>query len=102
MAKCGIRIKLDVKKLQKELFFLANSGAVYADLTTFVDLVDKDQYGNSGFITQDVSKDARESGTKGPIVGNVSVFWSDAGPPEAKQARQQPAAVVDDGMGIPF
>ena len=102
MAKCGIRIKLDVKKLQKELFFLANSGAVYADLTTFVDLVDKDQYGNSGFITQDVSKEDREAGTKGPIVGNVSVFWSDAGQPAQQKSAPQKATVVDDGQDIPF
>jgi hypothetical protein len=103
MSKIGVKLKIDVKKLQKELFFIANSGAVYADLTTFIDLDNKDRYDQNGFISQDVSKEAREAGTKGPIVGNVSVFWSDLG-----QAQQQPtkqsAPVADDfdGEQIPF
>ena len=79
---------------------MASSGAVYADLTTFIDVDNKDQYDQNGFVSQDVSKEDREAGTKGPIVGNVSVFWSDAGQPAKQQPAPQKAAVVDDD--IPF
>ena len=30
-----------------------------------------DQYGNTGFITQDTTKEERESGIKGTILGNI-------------------------------
>jgi hypothetical protein len=33
-----------------------------------------DQYGNHGFIVQSVSKEERESGVKGTVLGNVKIF----------------------------
>ena len=64
-----IKAKLDLKKLDKELFFNADSGAVYADLVLI-------ETPNSNFsdymIVQDISKEKREAGEKGPIVGNAS------------------------------
>jgi hypothetical protein len=33
-----------------------------------------DKYGNHGFIVQSVSKEERESGVKGTVLGNVKIF----------------------------
>ena len=59
MAKIGISIKLDVKKLDKARFFAAQSGALYVDLTMFLDPDNEGQYGDHGFLTQSTSKEER-------------------------------------------
>jgi hypothetical protein len=73
----------------------------------FIDLDELDQYGNSGMITQDVSKEEKQAGTKGAILGNGKVFWKDEG--QAPQARAPvtsktaPLPPVDDFEdSIPF
>jgi hypothetical protein len=79
----------------------------YLDATVFIDLDELDQYGNSGMITQDVSKEEKQAGTKGAILGNSKVFWRDEG--QAPQARAPvtsktaPLPPVDDfDDDIPF
>lgn len=71
--KVGISVKLDVTKIDKNRLFKGEKGT-YLDLTTFVDLAQVDQYGNNGFISQSVSKEEREQGMQGAILGNVKVF----------------------------
>ncbi|MGL6296234.1 MAG: hypothetical protein ACRC3K_07515, partial [Plesiomonas sp.] len=56
-----------------------------------------DQYGNSGMITQDVTKDEKASGVKGNILGNCKVFWKDQqqtqqAPQQRQQAQHVPPA----------
>ena len=43
---------------------------LFLNLTMFENKDGKDRYENDGFIAVDVSKEARESGVKGPIIGN--------------------------------
>ena len=88
MAKVGLNVRIDVTKLDKSRFYKGAKGT-YLDLTTFIDLENKDQYDNNGFITQSQSKEEREAGnTQMPILGNVRVFYSDNG----LQSSQQPAS----------
>jgi len=74
MSKIGIRVKLNVSKIEKQRLFKGSKG-LYLDCTAFIDLDQQDQYGNNGFCSQDVSKEEREQGVKGPILGNVQVFY---------------------------
>ena len=75
----------------------------YLDATIFVDLDQKDQYGNNGMITQDVSKDEKAQGVKGNILGNGTIFWSDnSAPQQPQQPQQQPPAMDDFDDDIPF
>jgi hypothetical protein len=68
----------------------------------FVDIDQADQYGNHGMITQDETKENRDAGKNGAILGNCKVFWKDQQQPSAKQhsnhGRQtpQPAPAYDD------
>lgn len=78
MAKIGVSLNLNVSKIDKERLFRGEKG-VYCDATVFIDLDQLDQYGNSGMITQDVTKDEKQNGVKGNILGNCKVFWSDTG-----------------------
>jgi hypothetical protein len=77
----------------------------YLDATVFIDLDELDQYGNSGMITQDVSKEERQAGTKGAILGDSKVFWRDEGqaPQAAKpQGNNGPDPVDDFSDDLPF
>ena len=88
MSKIGISIKIDVKKLDKARFFAAQSGALYVDLTMFLDPDSEGQYGDHGFITQSTSKEEREQQVQMPILGNGKIFY---GLQEMKSGGNQPA-----------
>lgn len=87
MSKVGISISIDVTKIDKSRLFQGQKGT-YLDLTTFVDLDNKDQYENNGFISQSTSKEEREQNVQTPILGNVKVFYSG----EGQQSQPQPAS----------
>ena len=108
-----IRIKLDVKKIDKSFLFTGAKG-IYCDLTLLENKEGKDQWDNDGFIVQDVGKENREKGIKGPIIGN----WKHVGdrqgggqqrqaPPQAQPRPQQkpaqtPAEDYQEEDDIPF
>lgn len=75
--KIGVNLKIDVTKLDKTKFFKAKTGAVYADLTVFIDPNHEDQYGYHGGITQALTKDERDANVKPKYLGNAKVFWKD-------------------------
>lgn len=96
MSKIGISIKLDVKKLDKARFFAAQSGALYVDLTMFLDPDNEGQYGDHGFATQSTSKEERDQGVQMPIIGNGKIFYglnelkaTGTQAPAPQQAQQQ-------------
>lgn len=101
--KIGIRLKLNVSMIEKARLFKGKKGT-YLDATVFIDVDQQDQYGNNGMITQDVSKEERDSGVKGPILGNVEVFYNDSQQqqqePQQQAPQQQPVDDFDDD--IPF
>ena len=90
MSKIGISIKLDVKKLDKARFFAAQSGALYVDITMFLDPNNEGQYGDHGSIT----KEEREQQVQMPILGNGKIFYGlqelkGAGNQQQSQQQQQ-------------
>jgi len=106
MSKIGVQVKIDVSKIDKALLYKGSKG-VYLDATVFIDVDTPDQYGNHGMVTQDISKEAKDAGEKGPILGNVKVFWKDSnqaqkptGKPTGKPARSTKGDSFDDD--IPF
>ncbi len=74
MSKIGVSIKIDVTKIDKNRLFQGKNGAKYLDCTTFIDTDNPGQYGDHGFISQDVTQEERQQGTRGAILGNVKVF----------------------------
>lgn len=95
MSKVGIHLKLDVSKIDKSLLFKGQKGT-YLDATVFVNLDQADQYGNNGMITQDETKENRDGGKNGPILGNCKVFWKESGLSAQPQGRAaQPVAPYD-------
>ncbi len=103
MAKIGLEISIDVTQIDKARLFQGKKGK-YLTLTGFVNLEEKDQYDNNGFITQKKNKDEPKD-MKMPILGNSRVFWSDM--EQQQQGYQQapqasPASNFDDLDDCPF
>jgi hypothetical protein len=66
-----IRITVNIDQIDEARLYQGKKGR-YLDLTLF--LKDEvDQYGNHGFVTQNISKEEREGGVKMPIIGNAKV-----------------------------
>jgi hypothetical protein len=84
----AIKIKLDVSKIPKSKIFIGQKGK-YLDLILVENKNGTDQYGQDGFVSVDTTKEERESGVKGVIVGN----WKHLGQkPQSQQPPQrQPA-----------
>lgn len=100
MSKATIigRLRIDVTKILKQHIYEGKKGK-YLDVTIW-DKGEEDQYGYHGFASQEIGKQAREAGEKGPIIGN----WrrdeprQHAKPAAPKPAPAQPTADDD----VPF
>jgi len=65
----AIKLKIDVKKIRKEDLYQGTKGT-YLDAVLFENRDGQSDYGDDGYIVQGISKEAREAGEKGPIIGN--------------------------------
>ena len=97
-------VKINVTKIDKSALFEGKNGK-YLDLVLFDNKGGVDQYGNHGFVTQDIGKQRREAGERGPIIGN----WKEVGGFVPQQPTRHEQAKVnayqpqdDDNDEIPF
>jgi hypothetical protein len=82
--------------LEANNVFVGKSGS-YLELTLFDNRDGTDQYGYEGYAAVSMSKQRREAGEKGPIVGN----WKHVGQKQTPQAK--PVAEVDEDFeDVPF
>lgn len=96
-----ISIKINVTRINKARLHKGEKGT-YLNVVLF----DKpDKFGNGGFVKEDVSKEDREAGIEGNIIGSWKEFGTkkptkeyDSNPP----ARPSGPAPVDDSDDIPF
>jgi hypothetical protein len=77
-----IKLKIDVTKIDKSKLFKGAKGT-YLDAVVFLK-DEADQYGNNGMIVQSVTKEEREQGVKGVILGNAQL-----GAPSQQQPTEQ-------------
>ena len=88
-----LALKIDVSKIDKERLYKGQKGT-YLDAIVFVKDED-DQYGNNGMITQQVSKEERQNGIKGSILGNVKIVGQ-------TDSIAQPTQAKGDTEDLPF
>lgn len=69
MARPIIELKITREKIDPKHCFKGKKGT-YLDAALFENERGRDEFENDGFISQRVSKEAREAGEKGPIIGN--------------------------------
>lgn len=78
--------KIDVTKIDRSAIFEGRKGK-YIDIIIWENKDGRDQYGNDGSIQQDIGKERRQAGEKGPYIGS----WKDTEQSETYQPRQQSA-----------
>jgi len=71
MADKIIRLKLDVSKIDKTKLYKGEKGTYLSCTLLLNDATDN--YGNNGMIVQETTKEERDSGIKGAILGNCKV-----------------------------
>lgn len=64
-----ISLSIDVSKINAKRLYKGKKGQ-YLSATLFLK-EDVDQYGNNGFIVESITKEEREAGQKGTILGNA-------------------------------
>lgn len=83
-----VSLKIDVSKIDKSKLFKGEKG-VYLDAVLFLN-EELDDYGNNGMIVQNATKEERENGERGAILGNSK--------PIKKQEPEQLSEEDEDGL----
>ena len=95
-----ISLKIDVTKIDKSKLFQGKQG-------TYLDAVlietPNNQYGDSHMIVQSVSKEERDQGIKGAILGNARTFGQQTQTPNEQLRETQEYNKADNGSdGLSF
>jgi hypothetical protein len=69
-----ISLNIDVSKIDQRRLYKGKKGQ-YLSATLFLK-EEVDQYGNNGFIVESITKEEREAGQKGTILGNAKFMAS--------------------------
>ena len=98
-----IRAKINCSAIDKKRLFQGKKG-LYLNITLLPNKGGKDAYDNDYLIVEDVSKEEREAGTKGNILGNAKIVGgAPAAPrparPSSPAAAPRPETGEDD---VPF
>ena len=97
-----IALKIDVTKIEKARLYKGAKGT-YLDCILMLNL-EKDSYEQNGMVVQSVSKEEREAGTRGPILGNAKILSWDAltGVTVDKIAKDFDAVIDEEDSDLPF
>ena len=100
-------LRINVTRIDKSAIYEGKNGK-YVDLVLFENKAGDDQYGNLGFVTQDIGQERRLAGERGPILGN----WKEIGPKRedltnlegqsVTVVKDEPAIALEDVDDIPF
>jgi hypothetical protein len=105
-----ITAKINCSKIDKSALFEGKNGK-YCDFVLFENRDGTDQYGNDGFVTQDIGKERRLAGERGPIIGNWKNIGTKGNPPTSAPSvpsagryenAAEMGASIDDQSDIPF
>ena len=93
-------LKINVTRIKKEHLFQGKNGK-YLTVRGF-ESETPDQYGNAGFASQSVSKEAFDRGEKGEIVGNWKHMEPKKPIPTASQAPKPAPTQPEADDDVPF
>jgi hypothetical protein len=100
-----IKIKIDVSKIDKAALYKGAKGT-YLDCVAWPSKT-TGQYGDTHYIVQELSREKRDAGEKGAIIGNMTVPdgeqpQQEARPVQRQQKMDQAFPAGGDEDGIPF
>jgi hypothetical protein len=87
-----IAVKIDVSKIDKQYLYEGKKG-IYLD-ALLMNNKEQSRFGDDGFIVQSISREAREAGERGPIVGNWRYLTSESATSTGNQQ--------ENGEKVPF
>jgi len=91
-----IKLRINVSKILKEHLYTGKNGKLL-DLVVWPNKDGADQFGNTHYVVQELSRAARDAGDRGPIVGNLTLPEMEAPAPTPKPNKyERPAAKRDD------
>lgn len=67
-----IKIRINVTKVLREHIYAGKNGK-YLDLVAWPNKNGHDQYGNTHMVCQELNREARDKGERGPILGNLTL-----------------------------
>lgn len=92
-----ITVKIDVSKIDKTKLFKGAKG-------TYLDIIlmpsENNQYGNDFMVVQSVTKEERDAGVRGAILGNAKFLKKKGSAPT--QLESQPSGSSGESDDIPF
>lgn len=91
-----ISAKIDVKKIDKNFLYVGQKGT-YLDVTLIPNRDGDDQCGNAYFIAQSISREARDRGEKGPIIGNAKIVRRGGQQQKQQSSGKKESGKKDDG-----
>jgi hypothetical protein len=91
-----IKLKISTWKIDKSHLYEGKNGK-YLNCVLFENKDGTGEYGDDGFIVQDVTKEAREAGERGPIIGNWRHLQTKGGKPSNRNT-----APEGDDENVPF
>ena len=92
----AIQLKIDVTKLSPPALYPGKKG-LYLDAILWENRDGQSQYGDDGYVTQGISKEKRDAGERGPIIGNWKHMEKKSDAPKAA-----PASNDSEADEIPF
>lgn len=100
MAKKPIKIKIDVTKISKDHLYKGKKGT-YLTCAVWENRDGEDEYGNTHYITQEISREARDDGVKAPIIGNCKMDMPEHREGQRRGFRNARNATKYGGSGMP-
>ena len=99
-----IKIKIDVSKIDKAALYKGTKGT-YLDCVAWPSKTEG-KYGDTHYIVQELSREKRDAGEKGAIIGNMTVPDDDEprqqSRPVQRQQKMDQVFPPDEGDDIPF
>ena len=90
-----IKLKIHTWKIDKGALYEGKNGK-YLNCVLFENRDGQSEYGDDGFIVQDITKEQREAGERGPIIGN----WRHLD--TRKPSNRNNAPEAEDDPNVPF
>jgi hypothetical protein len=79
----AIQLKIDVTKISKPDLYQGKKG-LYLDAILWENRDGQSQYGDDGYVTQGISKEKRDAGERGAIIGNWKHMEKKAAAPKSE------------------
>lgn len=95
-----IALNINVNKIDKTALYEGKNGK-YLALTLIKNKQGVDDYGNHGFVSQDLGKERRLKGERGPILGNYKEVGGFTGQKPQTTTSAAPTN-LDEADDIPF